>query len=186
MTCVTYVVISIFALVTALVILAVSSVTEEEHSGEPIKQDITRQEADARPSRDEPREEEQVAATSPAPVPEPAEEVVQEDRPVAAPGVEHEHLVPEPAPEPRHGAEGVWDRLAQCESGGDWHINTGNGYSGGVQFHPQTWTGHGGGEFAQYAWQATREQQIAIAERVLVTQGWGAWPTCSKKMGFLK
>lgn len=78
---------------------------------------------------------------------------------------------------------GAWDRLAQCESGGNWAINTGNGYHGGLQFHPQTWTGHGGGEFAPTANQATREQQIIVAERVLATQGWGAWPACSSKLG---
>lgn len=77
----------------------------------------------------------------------------------------------------------VWDQLAQCESGGNWHINTGNGFSGGLQFHPQTWTGMGGGEYAPEAWQATREQQIVIAERVLAAQGWGAWPACSSKLG---
>ena len=71
-----------------------------------------------------------------------------------------------------------WDAVAQCESGGDWSINTGNGYHGGLQFHPQTWTGHGGGEFAPTADQATKEQQIIVAERVLATQGKGAWPTC--------
>jgi hypothetical protein len=77
----------------------------------------------------------------------------------------------------------VWDRLSQCESGGNWSINTGNGYSGGLQFHPQTWLGHGGGTFAPYAYLATREQQIVIAERVLASQGWGAWPGCARKLG---
>ena len=71
-----------------------------------------------------------------------------------------------------------WDAVAQCESGGNWSINTGNGYHGGLQFHPQTWTGHGGGEFAPTADQATKEQQIIVAERVLASQGKGAWPTC--------
>ncbi|AKK05273.1 transglycosylase-like protein [Corynebacterium mustelae] len=76
-----------------------------------------------------------------------------------------------------------WDRLAQCESGGNWAINTGNGYHGGLQFSPSTWRGYGGQEFAPYAYQATREQQIAVAERVLAGQGWGAWPACSRKLG---
>lgn len=76
-----------------------------------------------------------------------------------------------------------WDRLAQCESGGNWQINTGNGYHGGLQFHPQTWIGHGGGEFAPTANQASREQQIVVAERVLASQGWGAWPACSSALG---
>jgi hypothetical protein len=76
-----------------------------------------------------------------------------------------------------------WDRLAQCESGGNWAINTGNGYQGGLQFSPSTWSGHGGGQFAPTANQASREQQIAVAERVLASQGWGAWPACSSSLG---
>ncbi|ORB89348.1 resuscitation-promoting factor RpfA [Mycobacterium persicum] len=71
-----------------------------------------------------------------------------------------------------------WDQVARCESGGNWAINTGNGYYGGVQFTPGTWASHGGGEFAPSAQLATREQQIAVAERVLATQGRGAWPVC--------
>lgn len=76
-----------------------------------------------------------------------------------------------------------WDRLAQCEAGGNWGINTGNGYHGGLQFSPRTWSGHGGGEFASTANQASREQQIVVAERVLESQGWGAWPSCSSRLG---
>ncbi|MEV0947784.1 resuscitation-promoting factor Rpf1 domain-containing protein [Rhodococcus sp. NPDC049939] len=76
-----------------------------------------------------------------------------------------------------------WDRLAQCESGGNWGINTGNGYHGGLQFSPTTWAGHGGTEYAATAYQASREQQIVVAERVLETQGWGAWPSCSSSLG---
>ncbi|GAB88711.1 transglycosylase family protein [Gordonia rhizosphera] len=71
-----------------------------------------------------------------------------------------------------------WNKVAQCESGGNWAINTGNGYQGGLQFSPSTWAGHGGTEFAPSADQATREQQIVVAERVLATQGKGAWPVC--------
>ncbi|MEE9244121.1 MAG: transglycosylase family protein [Mycobacterium sp.] len=71
-----------------------------------------------------------------------------------------------------------WDRVAGCESGGNWAINTGNGYHGGLQFSPGTWSGHGGGEYAPAAYLATREEQIAVAERVLATQGKGAWPSC--------
>ncbi len=74
--------------------------------------------------------------------------------------------------------DGEWDRVAGCESGGNWAINTGNGYHGGLQFSQGTWAAHGGGEFAASANQATREQQIAVAERVLATQGRGAWPVC--------
>ncbi|WP_394249259.1 transglycosylase family protein [Arthrobacter pityocampae] len=73
-----------------------------------------------------------------------------------------------------------WDALAQCESGGNWGINTGNGFSGGLQFTPSTWAGFGGQGNPQ---DASREQQIAVAEKVLAGQGWGAWPACSAKLG---
>ena len=71
-----------------------------------------------------------------------------------------------------------WDEVAACESGGDWSINTGNGYYGGLQFSQQTWEGYGGTEYAATADQATKSQQIAIGERVLEGQGAGAWPNC--------
>lgn len=73
-----------------------------------------------------------------------------------------------------------WDRVAGCESGHNWGINTGNGYQGGLQFSPSTWSAHGGGKYAPSAHLATREQQIAIAEHVLATQGRGAWPVCGR------
>ncbi len=76
-----------------------------------------------------------------------------------------------------------WDRLAQCESGGNWRANTGNGYYGGLQFSPRTWRAYGGGAYARTAHRASRSQQIAIAERVLRSQGWNAWPTCSRRAG---
>ncbi|MCX4701952.1 transglycosylase family protein [Streptomyces sp. NBC_01373] len=78
---------------------------------------------------------------------------------------------------------GVWDRIAQCESGGNWHINTGNGYYGGLQFSASTWRGYGGTAYAPTADQATRSQQIAVATKVQQAQGWGAWPTCSARAG---
>ena len=74
--------------------------------------------------------------------------------------------------------DGEWDQVARCESGGNWAINTGNGYQGGLQFSPGTWSGHGGGEYAPAANMATKDEQIAVAERVLATQGKGAWPVC--------
>lgn len=77
----------------------------------------------------------------------------------------------------------VWDSIAQCESGGDWSINTGNGYHGGLQFNPGTWAAYGGTAYAPTADQATREQQIAIAEKTQAAQGWGAWPACTAKLG---
>ncbi|MEU2392980.1 transglycosylase family protein [Streptomyces sp. NPDC007369] len=73
-----------------------------------------------------------------------------------------------------------WDRVAQCESGGNWSINTGNGYYGGLQFSASTWAGYGGKAYASQANQATKAQQIAIAEKVLKGQGKGAWPHCGK------
>jgi resuscitation-promoting factor RpfB len=78
----------------------------------------------------------------------------------------------------------VWDRLAQCEAGGNWAINTGNGYYGGLQFNKSTWDSNGGGQYAAYAHQATREQQIAIATKVRDNRGgYGAWPACARKLG---
>lgn len=74
----------------------------------------------------------------------------------------------------------TWDSLAQCESGGNWGINTGNGYAGGLQFSPSTWAAYGGTGSAA---NASREQQIAVAERVQAGQGWGAWPACAAKLG---
>ncbi|WP_415952559.1 transglycosylase family protein [Streptomyces sp. KLOTTS4A1] len=71
-----------------------------------------------------------------------------------------------------------WDQVAQCESGGNWSINTGNGYYGGLQFSASTWAGYGGTAYAPTADQATKSQQIAIAEKVLAGQGKGAWPSC--------
>lgn len=79
----------------------------------------------------------------------------------------------------------VWDRLAHCESTGNWHINTGS-FDGGLQFLPSTWTANGGGRYAPYAWQATREQQIAVAEHLLAaTDGSyrASWPACSRRLG---
>lgn len=78
----------------------------------------------------------------------------------------------------------VWDRLAQCEAGGNWAINTGNGYYGGLQFNKATWDSNGGGQYAAYPHQATREQQIAIATLVRDRRGgYGPWPACARKLG---
>ncbi|MFD5830292.1 transglycosylase family protein [Lentzea sp. NPDC060358] len=73
-----------------------------------------------------------------------------------------------------------WDRIAQCEAGGNWSTNTGNGYYGGLQFSPSTWRANGG---AGRADQASREEQIRVAENVLRTQGIGAWPSCGRRGG---
>ncbi len=105
---------------------------------------------------------EEAAPEEPAPTPEPA-----------------------PAPEPEPVADaGVWDRLAQCESSGDWSIDTGNGYYGGLQFDRATWGDYGGTEFAPRADRATREQQIEVATRVRDDRGgYGSWPACAERLG---
>lgn len=83
----------------------------------------------------------------------------------------------------------VWDRLAWCESSGRWDLNTGNGYGGGLQFAHgtgwSTWRAFGGLDYALHPWEASREQQIAVAERVLERSGWKAWPGCARKLGLL-
>jgi hypothetical protein len=94
---------------------------------------------------------------------------------------------PEPiAPESLDSSK--WDRLAQCETGGNWAANTGNGFGGGLQFAHgprwSTWRSFGGEEFAAHPWEASREQQIEIGERVLASSGWGAWPGCTRKFGW--
>jgi predicted nucleic acid-binding Zn-ribbon protein len=84
-----------------------------------------------------------------------------------------------PAPD---AATHDWDAVAQCESGGNWSINTGNGFYGGLQFTSSTWLAFGGGVYAPRADLAARSQQIAIAEKVLADQGPGAWPTCGRSL----
>jgi len=90
---------------------------------------------------------------------------------------------------PTEATEDIWDRMAYCESGGNWSTNTGNGYGGGLQFaHTNswsTWRSYGGTEFTQHPWEASREQQIVVAERVLQSSGWKAWPGCARKNGLL-
>lgn len=87
---------------------------------------------------------------------------------------------------------GIWDALAACETGrggpAEWDYGIGHRwgsqlYDGGLQFHPDTWTGAGGTEFAPRAYLATREEQIVVGKRVQASHGWGAWPACSKKLG---
>lgn len=77
----------------------------------------------------------------------------------------------------------VWDKVAQCESGGNWSTNTGNGFSGGLQFTQSTWKAYGGTGSAQ---NASKSQQIAVAKKVLKGQGPGAWPVCSQKAGLTR
>lgn len=94
--------------------------------------------------------------------------------------------IPPPAPPaPRPGAD-RWDRLAQCESGGNWaHPPIPGGFSGGLMFWDGTWRANGGEEFAPSAERASREQQIIVAERVLARSGWQAWPGCSRRFGWI-
>lgn len=95
--------------------------------------------------------------------------------------------VVQPAVEPNYdpGDGSRWDQLAICEAGGNWAYPTvSGGFSGGLMFHEGTWNANGGQEYAAYAYMATREQQIEIAEKVLAKSGWGAWPGCSRKFGW--
>ncbi|MET7316798.1 transglycosylase family protein [Streptomyces thermoviolaceus] len=86
-----------------------------------------------------------------------------------------------------HAADAAtWNKVAACESGGNWYINTGNGYYGGLQFSLSTWKAFGGTKYAPRADLATREQQIAVAEKVLDAQGPGAWPVCSRRAGLTR
>lgn len=85
-------------------------------------------------------------------------------------------------PQPAISNSSKWDAIAECEAGGDWSTNTGNGYYGGLQFDKQTWNAYGGSEYASTPDNATREQQIAVAEKVRDSRGgYGAWPVCGKK-----
>ncbi len=102
-------------------------------------------------------------------------------------------VAPAPAPAPSGGSNtgaaapastsGLdWDALAQCEAGGNWSINTGNGYYGGLQYNISTWNAYGGGEFASRPDLATREQQIAVGERTYAARGASPWPSCGRRL----
>lgn len=94
---------------------------------------------------------------------------------------------PKPKPKPKQsssgGGDGVWDRLAECEANGNWSMNSGNGFYGGLQFMKGTWDSVGGTEFAEYPHQASRQQQITAGKRLQQRSGWGQWPHCSKVLG---
>ncbi|WP_424709786.1 transglycosylase family protein [Kitasatospora acidiphila] len=93
---------------------------------------------------------------------------------------------PEPAGKPGPagaGADAIWDRLATCESGGDWRAATGNGYFGGLQILPGTWRTAGGLRYASRPDLATRQQQIEVAEEIRARQGWRAWGGCAQDLG---
>lgn len=112
-----------------------------------------------------------------------ANEPEPEPEPEPAPEPEPEPD-PEPAEEsdvaPQAASAGVWDRVAECESGGNWQINTGNGFYGGLQFTMDSWNWVGGSGMPH---EASREEQIARAEILLDRQGWQAWPACSRQLG---
>jgi len=113
----------------------------------------------------------------PAPQPRPEPEPQQPERQQR----QQRQQQPEPEPsQPSSSGDSVWDRLAQCESGGNWSINTGNGYYGGLQFSLSTWRANGGSGMPH---QASRAEQIRVAKRVQASQGWGAWPACTAKLG---
>jgi hypothetical protein len=95
---------------------------------------------------------------------------------------------PPPPPPPDSGgglgdpnSYATWDALAECESGGDWHINTGNGYYGGLQFSLGSWQAVGG---TGYPHEASRETQILMGQRLYASSGWGAWPACTAALGW--
>lgn len=132
------------------------------------------------------------SATQVEPAPDPGPETVVDEAPTAEPTPTRE-----PTPEPTPAAEparSVWDRVADCESGAwtstggfvpssaTWSSTAGL-FEGGLQFHPDTWDGYRDADMPAAAYDATREQQIAVAERVLAAQGWEAWPVCSRKLG---
>lgn len=95
--------------------------------------------------------------------------------------LEHPLIFSTPPPPVRARRPFPWDALAACESGGNWHLD--GRYDGGLQFDPATWLAFGGGEFGPHAYDATREQQIIVAERVLHELGPGQWPVCTRHLG---
>ncbi|MHA2788487.1 transglycosylase family protein [Corynebacterium sp. S7] len=151
------------------VVSRVTYVNGEAQSEEIISEDQTREAKPATIARGTKAPEPQAAATT------------QSASASAAPAAAASGNSGAAAPAVSNGS--VWDSIAQCESGGNWAINTGNGYQGGLQFNQSTWAAYGGTQYAPSADQATREQQIAIAEKTQAAQGWGAWPACTSKLG---
>jgi resuscitation-promoting factor RpfB len=101
----------------------------------------------------------------------------------SAPSTRTPEAAPQKASQASAPASGAWQALAQCESGGNWSINTGNGYYGGLQFSASSWAGAGGTQYAPLPHQATPAQQIATAEVLRANGGWGHWPHCSAQLG---
>jgi uncharacterized protein YabE (DUF348 family) len=102
---------------------------------------------------------------------------------ISNPKTEVETVGTKQRPAPKYSSNGLnWDAVAQCESGGNWHINTGNGFYGGLQFDIGTWQSNGGGAYAPRADEATREQQIAVANHVYARRGSSPWPVCGSRL----
>ena len=112
------------------------------------------------------------------PAPTVATTIAATPAPAPMPVIEQVAVVDAPAYAGGHN----WDGVAQCEAGGNWAINTGNGYYGGLQFDLSTWNAYGGSQYAERPDLASRDAQIAIAEKVLAAQGAGAWPTCGTNL----
>ncbi|MGN6173006.1 MAG: transglycosylase family protein [Streptosporangiaceae bacterium] len=134
------------------------------------KMDVRKRRAEARRAAARRAEARRRAAAQRAAERAAARQAAQQQQPTAAPA-------PSQAPPPASGAVN-WDAIAQCESGGNWSINTGNGYYGGLQFTQQTWEANGGLSYAPRADLASRAAQIAVAEKVYAAGGLGAWPVC--------
>jgi LysM repeat protein len=114
-----------------------------------------------------------IPAPPTAPAPDPGSSA-----PVSTVQSDPSAVAPVSAPAPASSGGVNWSAIASCESGGNWSIDTGNGFYGGLQFTQQTWLGYGGGQYAPSANLASESQQIAVAERVVAGQGIGAWPVC--------
>lgn len=124
---------------------------------------------------------------TPRPLPEnaPAEVKAQVQAEASTPEDQAEYVAPAPRPQvaaPSVADGSVWDSLAMCEAGGNWAINTGNGFYGGLQFTPSSWAAVGGSGLPN---QASREEQIMRGQMLQAQQGWGAWPACAAKLGLL-
>ena len=128
-------------------------------------------------TKEEPKEPVVAPKRSVSP-PKQSEAAPKESEP--APREEEERSSSDSTPSASVASGSVWDRLAECESGGNWSINTGNGYYGGLQFSLSTWRAYGG---KGYPHENSRAQQIAIAQKLQAAAGWGQWPACSSKLG---
>jgi uncharacterized protein YabE (DUF348 family) len=147
-------------------VFTVTVVDGKETSREKVSDKVTREPV-----------EEIIAVGTREEEPEPEPEEEPEEEPAAK-----AEAKPEPAAAAPSGS-GAWQALAECESGGNWSINSGNGYYGGLQFSESSWLGAGGGKYAPLPHLATPAEQIATAEVLKQNGGWGHWPSCSAKLG---